>query len=380
MDASDRIVILGGYGQSGSRLARLLAGETAAALVVAGRDEERARAIAEPLAAHRPPGAGPVAVARLEATDTTAVQAAFAGARLVVVASSTSEHAGHLARAALDAGADYFDLQLSTPRKWQALAALRGAIEAAGRWFVSDGGLVPGVPALLVRRAATELDTLDGAHVGAVVRVNWKERRVSESTRRDLTRQLDGSRPLVYTNGAWVETFRTARRFDFDAPFGVEDCHPVHLEEFSALPALLPGLRESGFFVAGYDWVTDNLTLPLASLAQRFAPRSAADFAAPLLASSLARFAVPPFGALLALEATGTRGGLPAGFRIRVRHDDPHELIAACAAACLLQYARGRRPAGLHAQGVVAQPREFLNDLERLGAAVTLEGYIRRAS
>lgn len=380
MDATDRIVVLGGYGQSGSRVARGLARETSAALVIAGRDAERAGAVAAGLAAGRPANAGPVTAARLDAGDAEALAAAFAGARLVLVASSTSEHTGRVARAALDAGADYFDLQLSTPRKWQALAALRGEVEAAGRWFASDGGLVPGTPALMVRRAAAELDVLESAHVGGVVRVDWKSRRVSESTGRDLTQQLDGSRPLVFTNGTWVETFRMARRFDFGPPFGVEDCHPVHLEELSALPALHPGLREAGFFAAGYDWVTDTVTLPLASLAQRLAPRSAAHFAAPLLASSLARFAVPPFGALLALEATGTRGGLPAGFRVAVRHDDAHELIAACAVACLLQYVRGRRPAGLHAQGVIAQPREYFADLERLGAAVTLEGYIRRAS
>ena len=62
-----------------------------------------------------------------DAADAASLARAFDGVGLVAVAASVLEHAGTVARAALDAGADYFDLLLSGEEKFAALEASAAA-------------------------------------------------------------------------------------------------------------------------------------------------------------------------------------------------------------------------------------------------------------
>ncbi len=41
------------------------------------------------------------------------------------------------------------------------------------------------------------------------------------------------------------------------------------MHELEALPEQIPSLEETGFFISGFDWFTDNIATVLAMLATR---------------------------------------------------------------------------------------------------------------
>ncbi len=153
----ERIVILGGYGNTGRAVARLLLEHSTADLVLAGRDPAKANRAAEEL--NRAFGTARVRGAEADASRSESLRPVLDGASIVVAASSTSAHAAVVGRAVLDAGADYMDPQYST-RKLDVLRGLEASIEAAGRCFVTDAGFHPGLPAALVRYAAGRLPSI----------------------------------------------------------------------------------------------------------------------------------------------------------------------------------------------------------------------------
>ena len=157
------IVILGGSGGVGRALAPLLLRETASHLVLAGRT---ARTLDSAAADLGDACRGRVSVAYADAADRGSLRGAFAGADIVVVASSTSRHVTAVAQAALESGSDYLDVQYSR-RKLVALRVLEATIRTAGRCFITDGGFHPGVPAALVRYVAPRFDHLRRVEIGS---------------------------------------------------------------------------------------------------------------------------------------------------------------------------------------------------------------------
>jgi saccharopine dehydrogenase-like NADP-dependent oxidoreductase len=129
-----RVIILGGYGSTGRPLAELLLQETSAELILAGRNEQKAQALAvefnEKFEGQR------VVAKRVDASDTKSIRQAFAGVDMVVVASSTADYTEQVANAALDAGIDYFDVLYAT-QKFETLQALAPRIEEAGLCFIT---------------------------------------------------------------------------------------------------------------------------------------------------------------------------------------------------------------------------------------------------
>ena len=106
---------------------------------------------------------GRVTARAADAADAASLARAFDGVDLVAVAASVLEHAGTVAQAALDAGADYFDLLLSGEEKFAALERLRPRVEADGRCFITDGGIHPGLSAVLIRALAPAFGRLERA-------------------------------------------------------------------------------------------------------------------------------------------------------------------------------------------------------------------------
>lgn len=368
------IVVLGGYGNTGRAVARLLLEHTPVSLVLAGRDGEKARREAAGWN-ERFPGERVQGVAA-DAADADSLCRAFNGAAMVVVASSTSAVAGTVARAALKSGIDYMDPQYSR-QKLAVLGEMAPGIEAAGRCFITDAGFHPGLPAALVRFAATRFDRLRSARVGSVIQIDWKALTFSPATIEELVSEFRDFQSLHFKNGrwqsmGWLESFRPIW-MNFSHNFGRRYTMPMFLEELRPLPELVPGLEETGFFVGGFNWFVDWILMPIGMGLLWIAPVAGARAFGRMLEWGLRRFTTPPYGTLLKLEAVGSKGGADAGLVVSVFHEDGYFLTAAPMVACLLQVLDGsaRRP-GLHFQALLAEPSRLLEDMRHMGIEVTV--------
>ena len=124
------LLILGGYGNTGYPLARLLLQESQASLVLAGRSVEKAQAAASKLNQDFP--GQRVKALQLDAANQAEMVKAFKGMTMVVVASSTSQYTRQVAEAALQSGIDYLDVQFSS-EKVAVLRELKDQIVQGGQ-------------------------------------------------------------------------------------------------------------------------------------------------------------------------------------------------------------------------------------------------------
>lgn len=362
------VLILGGYGATGRALAPLLLQDPALHITIAGRRLWRAERAAAQLSAEWP---GRVAAAVADASSAESLMRAFAGVDLVVVASSTAVQTQTVARAALRAGADYYDIIYSLA-KLGSLRALRKDIERSARCFITDGGFQPGLPAVLVRSAAGQFDELHTALVGSAVVQDWTRADRPPETVGELLDLL--GEPSA--DDQWQARLRagTGRSgtAEAGAPLGLRSCHALALEELRALPQQYPTLRSTGFYVGGFNFLVNWGLVPLAMLGRRFASPRPRAWLRRLLAASLRRAAVPPFLTVLRLEATGLAAGERRQLEVEVSHPDGCYLTAACVAAGVRQLLdlSIRRP-GLWLQALAVDPVRTLAELRDLGVGIS---------
>ncbi len=368
-------LILGGYGGVGRALTRLLLQETDARLVLAGRTIEKAKAAAAQLNNLFP--GNRVAETYADASDIASLRQAFEDVDLVVVASSTAKYAQEVATTALEAGIDYLDVQYST-KKVALLKSLSQEIERTGRCFITDGGFHPGLPAALVRYAAVHFDRLEKAKVGSVIKYEFTRQPMEDSSLYEFLEEINDFEALFFKEGRWQK----ARMYgmmdyvtmDFGREFGKRYCMPMFLEEMRLLPELYPSLRETGFFVGGFNWFVDWLVMPLAMIALRIWPQTAMKPMAKLAKWGLSTFSSPPYGTLLKVEAEGEKDGKAKAMAVTLYHQDAYMFTAIPVAACLLQYLDGsiKKP-GLWTQANVVDPPRLLRDMERMGVEVEVQ-------
>jgi saccharopine dehydrogenase-like NADP-dependent oxidoreductase len=372
------ILILGGYGNTGTLLARWLLGETDACLVLSGRDLGKAERLASELKQANPAQASRLIARRADASDPVSLAAALQGVDLLLVASSTVQYTREVAAAALDARIDYLDIQYST-YKVSVLNSLRDEIETAGLCFITDGGFHPGLPAALVRYAAASFDALESAIVGSVIKIDWRSLNLPDETAMELVQELKDYQALVFRQGVWqkagwLDTW-AYRSLDFGSPFGKQYCAPMFLEEMRSLPQSFPTLVETGFYVGGFNWFVDWLVLPLAMVGLRLVGDRGLKPAARLMRWGLQTFSKPPYGTLLKLEAKGVRDSQPAAFSLTLSHDDGYQFTAIPVVATLLQYLDGSiRQAGLFTQANLVEPARLIDDMQRMGVSVRAAG------
>jgi saccharopine dehydrogenase (NAD+, L-lysine-forming) len=138
---------------------------------------------------------------------------------------------------------------------------------------------------------------------------------------------------------------------------------------------MYPSLRETGFFVGGFNWFVDWFLSPLILVGLKLFPKKGIAPLSNLMFWGLKTFSRPPYGTLLKLEAKGLKQGAPHTAEMTIAHPDGYMLTAIPAAACLLQYLQGgiRQP-GLWLQAHIVEPRRFFNDMQRMGAAIQTVG------
>jgi len=352
-------LILGGYGYTGKLLAKHLLAQSQAKIILAGRNLDKAQALADELNDER------VSAVCVDAADADSLRTALQNVGMLLVAAPTTHHAGTVIRAALDAKVDYLDVQYSS-KKLTILNELAPKIEQAGLCFVTEAGYHPGLPSAMVRYAAAQLDSIESALTAGYLNMG-KSLPYSEAVDELMEGFID-YQAQVYKNGTWTKPNKwEMRKFNFGTEIGVRTCYSMFFEELRALPEMYPSLEDTGFYISGSNWLTDLLITPIVMLGLKLAPKRGLRPLGKLMWWGMQQ-SPPPFVVALKVEAKGLKNGQQAEVQARIEHADGYELTAIPVIAYLLQYMdkSARRP-GVHMMGQLAEPVRLFEDMRRMG-------------
>jgi hypothetical protein len=363
------ILLLGGTGRAGSVAARLLLDHTDARVVIGGRNLGGAAAFAAVLEGESPDGR--VSAVKVDAANESSLRAALEGTHLLFDCGPTALFTGRIPLACIAAGVDCLDIHPS--RSLAVLRPLARELARAGRCFVTQAGLHPGLPATIMRHAASLLTRCDSVAAGMLFNIG--EVPGPESVV-ELIEEMSIYRSLVWRDAAWRKpSWSHTHRFDFGPGLGHRTCYPMWSDELEGLPERI-GAKDAGFYVAGFNWLADAVVTPLAVVLGSIRRGLGARPLARLLAFSVQRFGRPPFAIVLAAEAMGERDGMPRTVRVVLRSDgdDGYRLTAVPAVACVKQLLDGTiaRP-GVHLMGHLVEPERLARDMKQMGIGVEVD-------
>lgn len=362
-----KILILGGYGYAGKLLARYILEQTNAEIILAGRHLEKAQAYAEQLNSEFK--GRRVSAVRADAADGQSLHEALHGTDLLLVAAPTTKHAYTVIRTAIESGVDYLDIQLDA-RKFALQKSFAPEIERAERCFITEAGFHPGLPAAMVRYAASHLDRLDTAITAGYLNMG-QSLPYSEAVD-ELMETFQNYQAQVFKDGQWTRPGSyDVRRIDFGDPIGVRKCFSMFFEELRPLPEMYPTLKSCGFYISGSHWVVDSVITPLVIMGLKIAPKRGIKPLGKLMWWGMQTFPKPPYIVVLKVEASGERDGKMAKVEATISHPDSYELTAIPVVACLMQYLDGSaRHPGLWMMGHLVEPVRAFRDMEKMGVRV----------
>ncbi|MCL4530133.1 MAG: saccharopine dehydrogenase NADP-binding domain-containing protein [Chloroflexi bacterium] len=362
------ILILGGYGYTGKLLAKHLLAETKHKIIIAGRHLDKAQTFVDELHDSR------ATAQQVDAADESSLKQALRGVEpstslrpsFLLVATPTTHHTETVICAALEAGVDYLDVQYSF-EKLKILNAHAKEIQERNLCFITEAGFHPGLPAALIRYAASKMDCIESAATAGYLNVGTSMPYTDAID--ELMEAFVDYQMQVYKNGKWTKsTSYDICKFDFGEDIGKRDCYSMFFEELRGLPEMYPGLKDVGFYMAGGGWLADSLTM-LVLLGLKLAPKRGLKPMGKLMWYAMTKLPKPPYRVVLAVEAKGQLNGKPIQVRVRCEHEDGYEFTAIPVVAFLMQYGKVRR-AGLHMMGHLAEPHQLFDDMQKMGVKV----------
>lgn len=364
-NVSKRILLVGATGYAGSKLASCLLRQTDATVILAGRSRSKLDDLQSGLCqqdlAHR----GEC----LELDATNLGSASLDDFDLLVNATAEGPHNARLIQACLDHQTDWIDVQM-TNELLNPPPLLQESIASAGRRFVIQAGFHPGMIAPLVRYASQQMEVMDSAIVGSVIRDEMGLPYTSGFS--ELVASLRDYKGEMYIDGQWQKLQYTGYpKLEFEHGFGELLTYPVEMTELRRLTELMPDLKTTGFFVAGFNWFADYLITPLIMLSSRIALRQTGASLGRLLSWSTTRFSRPPYGTVVQVDAKGQRDTRSAGLRLSLFHEDTYVLTAVPTAAMIRQMLNGKVQPGIHLMVLCCDPVQLLEDIERTDVSIT---------
>ena len=299
-----RILVIGGYGAFGSRVAERLARASEHTVIVAGRSAERAARAAAELAQRF---GCETASAVIDAQTVTAADLAALAPRVVINASGPFQRQDYsLARACIEAGCHCIDL--ADARAFvTGITALDAAARARGVNVISGASTVPGLSSAVVAAYRDAFATLDSIDIG-VTPGNHFDPGIATTASilsyvgRPIAMRIDGAQRDVY---GWQGLSRRVVPGIGPRLFGY--CEVPDLDLFPAHDPKLKTVRMQ----AGVEVAPFHLGLWGASwLVRAGAIRDLAAWAGPLLAAkhALSFLGTNRGGMFVAMAGTGTSG------------------------------------------------------------------------
>ncbi len=361
---SKRILLVGATGYAGRKLVKYLLTDTDATIILSGRSRTKLDELCSSLEmcelAHR-----------TEMLDFDAADFDFAALPefdLLVNATASGRHNTSLIQACLERQADWIDMQM-TNELLKPTTELQASIESAGCCFIIQAGFHPGILAALVRYAARQMDVMDSAIVGSVIRD--KTGLPFTSGLAELAESFRDYKSEMYKDGNWHKLkYVEYPKIEFEYDFGKLLTYPVDMPELRRLPELLPDLKSTGFFVAGFNWFADYLVTPLMMISPRIAPWKTTAPLGRLLSWSTKMFARPPYGTVVQVDAEGQREGQPVRFRLTLFCEDSYVLTAVPTVAMIKQMLQEKYQPGIQLMGLCCDPIKLLADIERTEISV----------
>ncbi|WP_158222385.1 saccharopine dehydrogenase NADP-binding domain-containing protein [Tamilnaduibacter salinus] len=248
-----RVLILGGYGEAGRRLAAMLGHSLTGRITLAGRRLKEAEECAHRLA--REFRRGPCYAAQaVNVSEPQQLTECLTDIDLVIVACHVPPRSlDALIASCVDRGIDYLDIT-PQPGKAERFEAWRSIIQASASRFVLDAGADPGLPGWLVRRAVSMVAGATDVTIWA----RYRSRAIGWGGSADILREA-GSTGWVYQRGWYRERpWRQLCYRSFSGGLGRALCLPIRAAEMEGLPGELR-LRRLRFDHAGLNPITDLL-------------------------------------------------------------------------------------------------------------------------
>lgn len=370
MKERKRVFVLGGYGETGLRFARFVARLNDVDLVIAGRNLDAAERAVETLREENPELRGTARV--VDGCDQSSVRDALKDVDLFMNAGPAlpAECIETMAREVINAKSDWLDVQLSSVQG-VILRSFESEIAREKLCFAIQGGFHPGMAALLARYAAAKLERVESAIIGSYL--NPKGGLPFTSGVDELIEMFRSYSTKRFEEGRWVDTKGKGkgdyRTFEFPFGLGKAKCVSMALEEMDAVPEMLLGLQNTGFFIGGGDFITNWIISPLLMAGLKLFPGVSDRSWGRLYWWSLNRFSRPPHGTALQLEASGTKETKPMELHLALSHPDAYDLTAIPLAALATQMLEGcvRPLAGVHYAAHLPDPVRMLSDMVTLG-------------
>ncbi len=374
------ILILGGYGNAGFSIADYVLKMSQKKLILAARRADKARFAAGDLNVcyigsgwdYRVEGIA------LDASNKDALQQACDNASLLIVAANITAHIDSLLDVILAKRVDALFIS-PHPAVQAAIDARAVAVQQAGICIIAQAGLLPGLPAALIRHYSQEVPTPSRASVSLLRRFDWQALNLSDDSLREL---LDTWRSIprqVYRQGQWRSAH--AWRGDYAKVTFAQQrravaCVPQALRELTILSEQLPfkDLRSLDMTVSRFNSFVDWLVLPFIGAPQR-------EMSARLLkrlrwglenlsqTGSYAQMQVTLQGP----TAPHHSGNYQKTLHAQISHRNAYELTGISVAACVKQYLSGdlRKP-GVWLQGMSVDTAQLLADMQAQGADISV--------
>jgi len=360
------IAILGGYGKAGKAIARHIVKEADCRLLIVGRNGQRAGEFADELNANQSTERAQAIEVDLHSEE--ALYKTFRRCDIALVCMRTTGFVESVVRAAVGTKTSLLDITLNPDEIQDVCLKWEREILQQGCCVITDAGILPGMPSVLVAYATTKLENIKKAAVGEAMRVSeWSVPSIAEFLE-DLQSMSGGTR--IFRESAWQRPRGSGKRLmDFGSPFGIQKCYPYLLPEMKALPERFQ-LDELGMYSAGFGHgVIDTLFMFIYLLKIGRGGRGAKP-AARVLDWAFRNFGKPPYGFRLKLEAESADG---ERLELILSHDDMYEVTAIPVVACLLQWLDGsiKKP-GVYMMGHIVEPVRLMEDMKRLGMAVDI--------
>ena len=384
MADSFQILILGGYGNAGRKIAGLLYQNIKASgahrfqnirIFIAGRNLSLASDLSGMLNGKNSTEVfNPIQV---DINDKVRIQKALQNMNMVLVCLPLGKAAKNIIEVAIECGVDFFDISISTDKK-SILHEYKPIIEKRGLCFMVDGGYHPGIPGALARYAAGFFDQVESIIVGALMNIDWKSYTFSPETITEFVSEIRTSQAMIYANGQWNKT-RFGGTFDmlaldFDNTRRNQSLAPMYLEEMKDFTDDYPSIRRTGFYIGGMDWFSNLISFPLAITWYMVFPKSNPGWLAKLIFWGMKRYSSPPYNNILIADAKGFKNGKAKRCKIFLEHEDGYLFTAIPVIATLNQYFE-KRKAGIWRQATFVEPVRFIQDIQDMGIRLKTEEF-----